>query len=297
MSTVELSVPLELSNLPDDLALRSEPPASVTIQVLANTAQVRFLADRKLHLWVNAASAREGHNTLPLDAASLDLPRGVQVRKINPAAVDFTTVKLAERRVPLIPTLRGALPAAYRLVSVTLEPDTVGLKGPQEALGRVSALSTLPIDLERMTEDKTLSVAPNLNLYSDIKLIAEPPEVRAVIRIEERLDTAIFTDLPVEVDLKNGQKAAGGTFSVTPQKINVSVSWPASRPRAVAADEIRVRVFVDAEALKKDRQIPSPVVVVPPNGVVVTAIDPVNVTVTSRQPRDGAPGSPSPSLP
>ncbi len=280
MSTVDLSVPLELSNLPGDLAIRSEVPASVTVQVLANTAQVRFLADRKLHLWVNVASAREGQNSFQLDTESLDLPRGVQVRKISPAGIEFVAVKLTEKTVPLAPTLKGAPPPTYRLESVTLAPEKITIKGPHEILDKIAGLSTLPIDLEGVTADETLSVAPNLSVYGDFKLIAEPTEVRALVRVEERVNTAMFTNLPVEVDLKNGQKVAGGVFAVSPQAADVSVSWPASRPRAVTAEDIKVRVFVDAEALKKTRQVNSPVVVVPPSGVMVTAIDPVNVTVT-----------------
>ncbi len=76
-NALDLSVPLELSNLPSDLAIRSEVPTSVTFQVLANTAQSRFLADRKLHVWLNVGAAREGGNVFPIDRDSLDLPRGV----------------------------------------------------------------------------------------------------------------------------------------------------------------------------------------------------------------------------
>jgi YbbR domain-containing protein len=279
-SGLDLIVPLELANMPADLAIRSEVPAAVTFQVLANTAQGRFLADRKLNFQVDVASAREGHNVFPVDAEALDLPRGVSVRKTSPAVIEFETVKVADKAVAVKPTLTGELNPAYRIRSLMIEPDRVTVKGPPEILAAITELGTSPIALDGLTRDGALTVAVDLPEAQSPDLELSPREVRAVISLEERRLEDSFTGLPIGIDLKSGGRTSDVLLS--PERADISVSWSAVRAGPVRAEEVQARVFVDAEKLKAEGRLTLPVVAVAPAGVTITAISPVNVTVTRR---------------
>jgi|GEM_PF-1874023 len=286
-STTELSVPLELVNMPGNLAVKSELPTSVTFQVLANTAQLRFLSDRKLHVWINAASTREGYNAFPVDSNSLDLPRGVQVRRVSPPVIEFEAVKTANKTLPLKPTVSGTVNPAYRVKALIIEPDQVTVQGPKEILDSLTELSTNPIPLEGLTRDTNLTVTPALTPELDPSLIITPREIKVSISVEERTLEETFADLPVELDFKNGGGRADDLL-VEPTRAEITLSWPASRARAVTAGDIRIRVFVDMERLRAEKSLSLPVVAVPPGGTTVTAISPVNVTV-SLPPSAGGP--------
>ena len=286
-STMDLTVPLELANLPDNLAIRTEIPGSVTVQVLANTAQGRFLADRKLHLWLNVASAREGSNTFQIFDDSLDLPRGVQLRKITPSIIEFEAVKMTDRVVPVKPVVSGRVNLAYRVKSLVIEPANVMLRGPQELLGDIEEIATLPIVLDELAQNQALTVnLATSDLSSSLEIF--PKEIRAIISLEEIMEHKVFPDLPIEVDHKNGGSNSSQVV-VDPAKVSVSVSWPAVRMHTVAAGDIKAKVYVDDEKLRKAGVLTLQIVVVPPDGTTVTAIDPPNATVTYIPPRNPEP--------
>lgn len=282
-STTELSVPLELANLPANLTIKNDVPTSVTLQVLANTAQLRFITDRKLSVLINAGSAREGSNIFPIDSGSLDLPRGVQLRRVIPQIIEFEAVKTASKILPLEPRITGVVNPAYRVRSVIIEPDQVMVQGPKELLAELTELITTPISLEGLTRDITLTVTPAL---ADLppSLVVTPKEIKAFISVEERMVQETFTGLPIELDVKNGGNRIDG-LTLNPEQADITVSWPVSRPRPVAAGDIRVRVFVDLDRLRLEKSMNVPVVAVPPNGTTVIAINPVNVTVSLTEPR------------
>lgn len=286
-STSELTVPLELANMPANLAVKGDDlPTSVTFQVMANTAQLRFLSDRKLHVWINAASAREGYNAFTIAPDSLDLPRGVQVRRVTPQLIEFEAVKTANQILPLKPTLSGKVNPAFRVRDLVIEPDRVTVEGPKEVLDGLTELATTPISLEGLTSSTTLTVTPAVGDLADSGLVITPREIKVLINVEERTVEETFTALPVETDFKNGGGRPNGLL-LTPERVDITVSWPASRARAVTARDIRVRVSVDANKLRDERELLLPVVAVPPNGATVTAIKPANVTVKLPPPAPG----------
>lgn len=297
-STSELSVPLELANMPADLAIRSDLPTSVTFQVMANTAQLRFLSDRKLHVWINADSAREGYNAFTIDPDSLDLPRGVQVRRVTPQLIEFEAVKTANKVLPLKPTVTGALNPAFRVRAMVIEPDQVTVVGPKEVLDGLTELSTTPISLEGLTGSTTMTVTPAVGDLVESGLVITPREIKVLINVEERTVEETFTGLPVEADFKNGGGRPNGLI-LEPERADITVSWPASRIRTVTSQDIRVRVSVDADKLREERKLTLPVVAVPPSGTTVTAINPANVTVKLPPPAagDAAVEAPRPTSP
>ena len=275
-SSTELTVPLELSNLPSDLVIRTEVPNSINFQVLANTAQLRFLADRKLHVWINASSAREGFNAFPVDVDSLDLPRGVQVRRVTPPVIEFEAVKTTNKVVPLRPDTTGTVRQDHRVRAIVLEPDEVTIQGPQEILADIDGLSTTPIHLEGLTRDTSMTVTP---LLSDLPagLIVTPREIRATITLEERRLEETFSSLPIEANAKGGGRI--NNLKMVPDKAEVSITWPASRPQAITAADIKIQVTIDPEDLAKNTSLSLPLVVVAPPGVAVTGITPGSITV------------------
>lgn len=275
-STTELTVPLELANMPTDLAIKSELPTSVTFQILANTAQLRFLNDRKLHVWINASTAREGFNAFSVDPGSLELPRGVQVRRVTPQLIEFEAIKTSSKTVPLRPTVSGALNSAFRVRSMTLDPDRVTVQGPRELMENLTELATTPIPLEGLTKDVSLTVTPAVADLDPV-LIVTPREIRAIVNVEERTVEETFTGLPIELDIKNAD--VGGDVNLSPKRADVTVSWPASRSRAVSGGDVRLRLLVDMDRLSSEKTQSLPLVAVSPSGTTVTGISPVNVTV------------------
>lgn len=280
-SQSELTVPLELGNLPNGLMIKSEVPGSINLQVLANAAQLRFLADRKLNVLIDASSAREGLNAFSVDIDSLDLPRGVQVRRVTPPVIEFEAIKTTNKVVPLKPDTTGAVRQGYLVRAIVLEPDEVIIRGPEEILDGIDSLPTTPIFLNDLNRDTAMTVTP---LRSDLPpgLIITPREIKATVTVEEKRLGDSFSDLPIEAYAKGGGRING--LKLIPDRAEVSVTWPASRPQAITAYDLKVQVTIDPEDLAKNTSLNLPLVVVAPSGVAVTGITPGNIRVRGDQP-------------
>ncbi len=282
-STLDLTVPLELVNLPADLRINTIP-TSVIVQVSANTAQGRFLAERKPHLFINVSAAKIGRNTFPISADSLELPRGVQVRQVSPPVLEFTAIKITNKIVPLRYTVSGSVAPAFRVHSVVTEPDVVTVEGPQELLDQVESIPTTAIDLEGLTSDTQLTVAPDITSL-DPKLLVSPNKIRIAIHLEEVLRTETFAALPIVPDVENLPE--GWQIELTPPSANVAVSWPASQSKEISPEDLLVEVSIDADELFSDgspgEPLSLPVIVELPPNVTMTAVSPVTTTVTIKK--------------
>ena len=175
---------------------------------------------------------------------------------------------------------------------MTLEPGTITLHGPPEILDKVGRLETTPIVVGGLTRDAILTVSALPPEGAPEIIIPVTEEVQATVNIQEVRIQAVFSDIPIEVEVRKGDQTQA-SFVAKPARVSVTVSWPASRSRPVDAREILARVSVDGEQLKAEGQITLPVVAVPPNGATVTAINPVQTKISYVPSRSG-PGNRAP---
>lgn len=283
MSAVDISVPLELDGLPDGLALSGNLPTSVTIQFLANTAQIRFLSDRKPHLWLDVSAAREGANAFPVQADSLDLPHGVQVRKFNPAVIEFEAVRLAHKTVPIRAVVLGNPDPLYHVTSIEVNPEKAVVTGPQKAAEAVDFISTAPIDVEGLRESAYLTVRPSLGGL-DPGLTVDPAEIEARVTVEERQVETTFAGVPIALEV-SGERLPDAALAMAPANADISVAWPITQPAKPSPDDIHARVQVDGRLLREaGGEMEAPVKVTTPDGITVTSISPVTVKIKSKLP-------------
>jgi len=275
-SIVDLAVPLQIHSLPEHLLIKGDIPKVVTLRLRANTVQLRFLADRKMDLPLDLSLTQVGHNALPVLLAPLNLPRGVEVSGVTPEVVEFDALILSSKRLPVKPVVVGQPDPAYRLESLTLDPPEMTVQGPPEILDYIWHLETAPLAVDGLTQDALFAVNVVPPLEEGVTIVGSK-EIQATVKISEIHTQAVFKDIPVEIEARKGEPAS---FIAQPARVSVRVSWPSSRAHPVEAREVRAKVSLDGEQLKTEGRITVPVVVVPPQGATVTAINPVTVTVS-----------------
>ena len=302
-SLVDFTVGLRLHSLPDNLALKGEMPKSLTLRVRANAAQMRFLSDRALSLPLDLSQAKEGYNSFPVRPDLLNLPRGVEVVEVNPGVIEFEVLELSQKEVPVKPRVTGRPAPGFLLENLVLEPAAVTIQGPPDILAQVEHLETAPLAVDGLTQNSVLSIG--LSPPEGAVTIVGVKEVQAKVGVSEVRTQAVFSDIPVEVEMErsldqspfrlrapfgrtdNSDSDSPGdgpaAFIARPGHVSVTLSWPASR-RSVEAGDIRARVVLGAEQLKAEGRLILPVAVVPPEGVEVVAISPARVGVLPAPP-------------
>lgn len=184
------------------------------------------------------------------DADQIEVRAGLSVEHIAPPSIPLTWVDRADSRPPVIPTLEGELPDGLSVVSRSVEPRRIHIRGAAPEIERLSELRTTPIDISELgagSHDEAVSLAP---LPPHVEYV-DTPSVTVRIVIEEEEGVRTFRELDVTV-------VGAADASTRPERVSVVVSGP--RARVDALDPIRFVPYVDATTVDLTRgAIPVPV--------------------------------------
>lgn len=124
------------------------------------------------------------------------------------------------------------LPDGYEVTSVTIEPESVEIAGPQDVISAVRTISVGPLDVAGATDDVTFENVPLLlpdDVYS-----AVPDEITVRVGVAEVQDTKSYQG--VEVSYKN--LGEGLTAVLQPSAVDVVLSGGAPQLDAITSSEI-----------------------------------------------------------
>lgn len=148
---------LEFQNIPSDLDIVSSVLSDVHVRVRGPRGSISTLRPDQIRVRLNLSSARAGSNTIPITDDNLRLPLGLEATAIDPKAITIKFDKIVSRRFPVVFLHTGQLPEGVRLEHVSIQPETVELRGPANELDHITRVTTTPIDLTAVTENQTIS--------------------------------------------------------------------------------------------------------------------------------------------
>ena len=169
--TVErgLRVPLELQQVPAGLELTGEVPATVDVRIRGASGTLSRLSAGDVFAVLDLRGARSGRRLFPLTPDRVVVPFGVEVVQVQPSALAMAFEPSASRYVPVVPAVDGRPAAGYIVGSMTADPKTVEVVGPESAVKRVTEALTEPVSVsgarDRVRESAILGlIDPSLRL-------------------------------------------------------------------------------------------------------------------------------------
>lgn len=185
--------------------LISELPAQVKVTLRGSRSKLSALSRDELSpLQIDLRDANSGHYYM--DASLLDLGSNIQVVEMSPSMVPLTWANAAEKRVAVEVQLEGDLDRGYELAGdPEVEPSYVTLRGPEQALDRITLVSTEPVSLQRLDTGTHARRVPLEPLPEYISYV----EDNAVeVRVQIAPATAEETFKRLEVAVLGGAKVA-----------------------------------------------------------------------------------------
>jgi YbbR domain-containing protein len=262
-----LSVPVELQNVPRELELVGEPTNVVDVRVRAAPSVIQRLTPGDVSARIDLSGVREGEHIVHLTADDIRVPFGVRVVKITPSIITMAFERTLTKTVPIRPRLLGRPSPGYEVAEVTAEPPEVRVSGPKSRVQEMESAYTEPVSLDGASS--TVVDTVNLGLDDPVLRIQGSPRVRVTARIREVQETRAIDGVEVEV--------RGGTLPVTPPRVRVVLTGPASALARVKPAE--VRAYVEA-ARAKNGVAPVAVEMVPGQaGVTLKEAVPAQVSV------------------
>ena len=157
-----ISVPIEFKNLPPDLDISSDVPDRVHLQVRGPSTRLThdYLSD--LAVVLDLSDGQPGERTFTIHDWNANLPFGVAFDRAVPSQITLRFAQLLSRDVTIAPRYLKPPPQGYRVASYEFRPDKVRIRGPEDHVKRIEAVTTDPIDLSAVTGRAKMQVHINI---------------------------------------------------------------------------------------------------------------------------------------
>jgi YbbR domain-containing protein len=162
--TVErgLRVPLELEQMPADLELTGDVPATVDLRVRGPSGTLSRVAPGEIVAVLDLRSAHEGRRLFPVTPEQIRVPFGVEVVQVTPSAVAMAFEPSASRQVPVVPAVDGRPAPGYVVGAKTADPERVEVVGPESVVKTATEVLTEPVTVTGARDRVTQTVALGL---------------------------------------------------------------------------------------------------------------------------------------
>lgn len=149
-----LRAPIEFQNLPNGLELVGNLPDTVEVRLRGSSGALSRLAAGDLAAVLDLRTARPGRRLFHLAPTQVTVPCGIEVVQVGPSTLTMEFETSGVRVVPVEPDIEGRPAAGFEITSVTSDPATVEVAGPESALQRLDSAMTEPVTVT----DETRSV-------------------------------------------------------------------------------------------------------------------------------------------
>jgi hypothetical protein len=266
-----MRVPLEFRNIPAELEIVGDPPTSVDVRLRGSSALLGRIEPREIVAVLDLGTARPGSRMFHMRNDEVRTPYGVEVAQVVPGTLALDLEKSGKRTVPIKPAIDGEPAPGFVVGSVTIDPKTIEVAGPESRLRQLIAATTEPVEV-RGSRTRVRDVV-TVGITDSALRVVQPQDATVVVEVVPAPVTQELTGVPV----RWRNLAVGLRAQVQPTLTRVTV-----RGRREAVFNLRagtIEAFVDLAGLGPGRYNLR-VQVDPSPNFGVSAIDPAVVDVT-----------------
>jgi diadenylate cyclase len=156
---VTLEVPVEFMNRDPKMEIFAASASSVKLQLSGSGTLIKSVRPDQVKVKLNLANAVAGSNQIPIARNSIALPPGIQLKQVDPQALEVTLDLPVVKTLPLQADWTGKLADGLILEDVRMVPDTVKVIGGSLMLKDLQTIYTEKIPLEGITTGGTATVS------------------------------------------------------------------------------------------------------------------------------------------
>jgi hypothetical protein len=190
VALINITTAVDFRNIPETLELRRSSAESVEVQITGKRTLVSALKPEQVGAFLDLSEIDTGYHRIVLNGDNIELPLGLEVVRITPAAIRIEMEKRVERAIAVEPNIVGSPPAGYLIEKIRVRPGSVRVSGPASTLKTMLSLSTEPIsvdDIEPQSGEKIVKVPVVLSPASLRLLPGQNKEVLVTIQLKPKL--------------------------------------------------------------------------------------------------------------
>lgn len=181
ISEKQVETSLTLVNVPHDMVITSDVPASLSLRVRGALSRLRALDAAQTGVVLDLSQAGEGDLELPVLAEDVVVPAGVEVVAVTPPQVTLRLERVVQQRLPILPRVAGQPAAGMAVGQVSVQPVAALVSGPRHQLAALQGVVTDPVTVEGATGPVQASVA--VRAPSPQVRIVQPPAAKVTVEI------------------------------------------------------------------------------------------------------------------
>ena len=232
-TTLIVSFPIEIAELPDSLSLLGPVPSAVQAELRGTGKQLIRMRLTEPPVRLSLAGVGTGRYERALTGADLPLPPDAEIqveRLVSPRTVELQVDRKRRRRLPVAARVEG-MPAGGVIWTgqLSADPAFVEVSGPEH---EIMALDSVRLDAVRISGKRdTLRSAVGADALPD-RCVMEPEQVMVSVPLEPEATRRVT----LRVEAPHG--AVG--YSVVPERVTLTVSAPRSilTPGALSAQRV-----------------------------------------------------------
>ena len=147
VAEIEMKVPIEFHNLPDNLEIDSASFTEAQIRIRGPERLIHQLQAADVHAEVDLASVQSGERTFDLTGRQVRVPQDLEVVQIIPAQFHLSFDNRETRTVEVRPRVTGNFASGLRVKQVIADPPNVMITGPRRRVEAVEDATTDPVDV------------------------------------------------------------------------------------------------------------------------------------------------------
>jgi len=147
IAEVEMKVPIEFHNLPDNLEIDSASFTEAQIRIRGPERVIHRLQITDVRAEIDLTSVRPGERTFDLTGRQVHVPQDLEVVQIIPGQFHLSFDNRETRVVEVRPRVTGNFASGMRVKQVIADPPTVMITGPRRRVDAVEDAITDPVDI------------------------------------------------------------------------------------------------------------------------------------------------------
>jgi YbbR domain-containing protein len=182
VAEVEMKVPIEFHNLPDNLEIDSASFTEAQIRVRGPERVIHRLQAMDVRAQIDLAGVRPGERTFDLTGRQVHVPQDLEVVQIIPGQFHLSFDDRATRVVEVRPRVTGNFASGRRVAQVIADPPNVAIAGPRRRIEGVDAATTDPVDVSGAMTRATFTTQAYVS--DPLIQVVRPTPIRVTVIME-----------------------------------------------------------------------------------------------------------------
>ena len=185
LSDVRLTgVSLEFRGLSPGLEISGDVSQTVSVRLRGPQDVMRNIMPNQIAVIADLTNKELGERVVQLKPSDVSRPDNVEVRQIEPPSIKLTIEQTLSRQVAIKPSFIGKVAEGFEVYSVTAEPSTIEIAGPQSHVSKIENAPTESIKLNGQKASFTATV--DADIPDHAIRVTTPGQIKISVEIGPR---------------------------------------------------------------------------------------------------------------